>query len=669
MHSSPGRWSIGIDVGGTFVDIVAVSTRGMLKTAKRARDERSAAEAVLHTLDDFLKRERIGAADVERVLHGTTVATNALLERRQPPVGMLLTRGFRDILTLGRQSRRDLYARFVPRQTPVDVFPEALRFEIEGRIDASGREILALNEEDVRKAGAALVASGTTAAGICFLHAHANPEHELRARDLLSPALQLSLSSEVDPRPREYERALTTALDAYVKAAVAGYVDAFRKGLALRRLPAPLLMRAAGGVADAPACLERPLSLAMSGPAAAVSGACALLDGETRAGLAMSLDVGGTTTDVALLEAGVPRFGEALAVADLLMRMRSVEVTSIAVGGGSLVRINAAGGLRIGPDSSGAFPGPASFARGGQSATITDAFAVIGLLPGTLAGDLPLDAGRAREAVRRDAAGPLGTSPEDAAWSIISVANAMLAESVKQVALARGRDPRDATLVAAGGGGGLHVAEVAKLVGARRALIPPGPGVIAAYGLLCSPALSVLEQALDVPLESAQLAASARGLLHEASRMKPLEAYGASALVAFVDVCYLGQEFSLEVPYDPAVDTALQLVKRFDEEHRRIRGQEFQSERRARGLRVAVQQAAPRIPVPEIDYVSPKEATRRIFVPAQIDCPILPRGALSGNGAGPLLIEAQDTTIWVPSGWRWHALDRGALVLEAEVSQ
>jgi N-methylhydantoinase A/oxoprolinase/acetone carboxylase beta subunit len=385
----------------------------------------------------------------------------------------------------------------------------------------------------------------------------------------------------VDPRPREYERALTAALDAYVKAAVAGYLEALAKGVMERGYPAPLLMQAIGGVAPIRACVERPLALAMSGPAAAVSGACALLDAQTRAGLAVTMDVGGTTTDLALLEAGTQRFAEELQIGDLLLRLRSVEVTSIAVGGGSVVRVNDAGGLRVGAESTGAFPGPAAFARGGSHATLADAFVVAGLLPATLAGGLRLDRPLAAAAVRREAAEPLGATLEQAAWSIIEVANAQLAEAVKQVALARGHDPRDATLVAAGGGGGLHAAEVATRVGMRRVLIPPGTGVIAAYGLLSCPALTLLERALDLPLESSGLAPAIRGLLDEASRAKPLDGYGAQALEAFVDVCYAGQEFSLEVPCDPGVDTAQQLANRFDEEHRRIRGQAFEGQRRA----------------------------------------------------------------------------------------
>jgi N-methylhydantoinase A len=182
MAGAAERWSIGVDVGGTFVDIAAASSRGALKSAKRARDEHGAAESVLHALDEFARGEGIRPEATDRLLHGTTVATNALLERRQPPVGVLLTRGFRDILALGRQGRRDLYARFVARQTPVDVFPEHLRFEADGRIDASGRELAPLNEGDIAAAAAALASRGASALAICFLHAHVNPAHERRAR-------------------------------------------------------------------------------------------------------------------------------------------------------------------------------------------------------------------------------------------------------------------------------------------------------------------------------------------------------------------------------------------------------------------------------------------------------------------------------------------------------
>lgn len=643
------RWSLGIDVGGTFVDLSAVSSAGERRVRKRALGADGPGGAVLAVLDEFLAAEGIAPASVDRLLHGTTVATNALLERRSPPVGVLLTEGFADILTLARQDRADLYARTVPPQPGQALFPEQLRHGIGGRMDAAGTELAPLDEKAVTEAGKALAAEGVQAIAVCFLHSPLNASHERRARELLAiaaPGVRVSLSCEVDPRPREYERALTTALDAYVAGAVAAYVRELEAGLKARGIVAPLLMRSEGGVASVEACLAVPLSLAMSGPAAAVNGLCALLDAEAKDGLAIGMDVGGTSTDFAVLEGGAPPFGESLRVGDLRLRVRSVDVHSIALGGGSVIAVDAVGGLRIGPRSMGAWPGPACFGRGGDRATLTDAFLVAGLLPETLAGGLALDRALASAALERDVARPLGLGVPDAALAALRVANAMLADAIKRVAVGRGADPREATLVAAGGGGGLHAAAAAQMAGARRVLVPPSPGLAAAHGLLGTAQTHSVERPVDLPLDTeagrASLARVVRDLLAVAPPAQH-PAYAAPKASVFVEACYAGQEFSLEIPLDPATDLSGDtLARRFDERHRRVRGQAFPNPRRVRAVRVVQQHAAPAVPPPPAGWRG--EAMR---------------------GSGAVVLSSDDTTVVVPDGWTWSREPAtGVLVLE-----
>ncbi|WP_420224618.1 hydantoinase/oxoprolinase family protein [Pigmentiphaga litoralis] len=450
-------WEVAVDVGGTFVDVIAVSPDGVVHPSKHARRGAAPAEAVLAAVDAVASVQGFCGADVTRWLHGTTLATNLLLEQDAAPIGVLVPRGFADVLTLGRQSRRDVYASHVGVQTPVDLIPEDLRIEIDGRLDARGIEIEPLTRSSVAQALAALHAAGVRSVAICLLFSHRNPAHERQVAAWcaeLSPALQVSLSSDVDPRPREFERWLTTAMDAYVKPGVSAYLQALKAGLAERGYPAPWVMRSFGGIAPVDECAALPIALAMSGPAAAVNGVARMIDPATSASVAISIDIGGTTSDLSLLEQGAARYTQALAVGQLDLRVRSLDIVSIAMGGGSIVRVTTAGALRIGPDSAGARPGPAAYGQGGQLATVTDCLVVLGRLPERLASGLMLDRGKAEAAVNESVAAPLGLSVAAAAAAALAVANASLAEAIKRTAFAAGVNPREVTLVAAGGGGG-----------------------------------------------------------------------------------------------------------------------------------------------------------------------------------------------------------------------
>ncbi len=492
MRAAP--WSLGVDMGGTFVDAVALHEDGRSVALKHPRAGRRLAEPVVEALDRLCAQAGIAAAEVGRVVHGATVVTNLLLELDQPPVALLLTRGFGDVPVLARQDRRALYEPVVAPAVPeAALFPRPLRFEIGGRIDTEGREVEPLDLQALDAVADAIAAAGVRAVAVGLLFAHRQPAHEqqvgawLRAR---LPQLQVSLSHEVDPAPREFERWLTTALDAYAKPLAAGYLEALAAALSARQLPAPMLMHSEGTVRPWQELAARPIGLAMSGPCAALRGVAACLDDVDRRGAVLTLDVGGTSADIGLLHGGQPAFAEALECGGLPIRQRCVDIASIAIGGGSVLQVLAGGALRLGPRSQGAWPGPAAYGEGGLLATLSDALCVLDRLPAQLAGGLVLDRRAAEAALARDVAGPLGLPLAGAADAVVQAAAAHMVEALKTHAFQRGLDPADALLVAVGGGGAQHAAEVAALAGMKAVRVLPQAGVMAALGMVRGPAAS-----------------------------------------------------------------------------------------------------------------------------------------------------------------------------------
>jgi len=480
-------WSLAVDMGGTFVDAVALRSDGHITALKYPRAGRRLAEPVVEALDQLCAQSGIGPSDIGRVVHGSTVITNLLLELNEPPVALVLTRGMRDVPVLARQDRKELYEPVIAPALPeAKLFPEPLRFEIGGRIDAEGREVEPLDLSAVDAIADAVVAAGVRALAIGLLFSHRNPAHERALRAALQarlPDIYISLSSEVDPQPREFERWLTTALDAYAKPLAADYLHALAEALKVRGLPALRLMRSAGGTAPWRDLAEQPIGLAMSGPCAALQGVAACLGAS---GPAIILDIGGTSADISILLDGRPTFTDALDCGGLPIRQRCADITSIGIGGGSVVSVLPGGALRLGPRSQGAWPGPAAFGLGGDLPTLSDALCVLDRLPPRLAGGMVLDRAAA-EAALGDVAAALGLSVARTAEAVVSAAAAGMAEALKTHAFQRNLDPADAVLVAIGGGGAQHAAEIAELAGMRRVLVMPHAGVMAALGMLCSP--------------------------------------------------------------------------------------------------------------------------------------------------------------------------------------
>lgn len=655
---------IGIDIGGTFTDAVLRGGDGTLRSLKVPSTPDDPARAVGHALARLLGAET-RPEDVRRFLHGTTVATNAILEGNAAPVGLITTRGFADVIELGRMTRSSNYDLMFGPQTPVGLVPPERRMEVTERIGADGTVWEPLDEAEVAEAARALEAGGAKAIAIAFLFAFLDASHERRAAEIVRatcPGMAVSLSSEVDPAPREYERTCATAFDAALKPVMSDYLGRIEGIIEGAGVAVPLqVMHSRGGLLGAGTARGKPIRLTLSGPSAAAIGAAAVLRG---AGFpdGVSIDVGGTSADVAVIRAGAPALRMDGMIGTFPVRVPTADVLAIAAGGGSIAWIDDAGGLRVGPRSAGAAPGPACYRRGGTRPTVLDASVVLGLVDPTrfAAGELALDADAAAEAIEREIAGPLGIGLREAAVAIHRVINATMAEAVRQVTVARGVDPRELPLVPAGGGGGLHAYAIAEDLGQTRIVVPAAPGVLAAMGLLDAPlehdsARGFGRVTDSLPEEELRTAIAE---LVEQTRAA-MAAEGAAAdsadILVTASASYVGQGHSLdvEIAHDSAAPGAA-IRAAFIEAHRTAYGHARQAPVRLVALR-----AVRRLRSPEMALRLPLRAVgERSTRPAVIDgvaqqVAVVPRAALAPGEVlhGPAILEQDDTTLVVPAGW------------------
>jgi len=480
--------TVSIDCGGTFTDVSLVeNATGKSWNVKTSSTPHDPSEGFIDGIEKVLKVSGFAPSEVSQVFHGTTVATNAILEGRGALSAMLTTAGFRHVLEIGRHDiprNANMYSWVKPKR-PVP--PERI-FEVEGRIDFRGNELWPLIDDDVRKAAETIKRLGIRAVAVCFLHSYANPEHERRARDIIlevHPEAMISLSSEVLPVFREYERSMATLLNVYVMPLVSTYVERLEGRLAEKGIFAPLLlMKSSGGVTSAQTIRREPLLTALSGPAAGISGA---VQAGNEVGLKdlITIDIGGTSADICLIKGGRAVITTEGQIGTWPLTVPMIDITTIGAGGGSIAQVSASGILTVGPESAGAVPGPACYGRGGERATVTDAHAVLGnLLPHLLDGALSLDREAAIRVVKADVADPLGLSVEEAAQGIIDVINNNMMAAIRLISIERGHDPRDFALLPFGGAGPLHGAALAELLGARTILLPSSPGVLSSVGLL-----------------------------------------------------------------------------------------------------------------------------------------------------------------------------------------
>jgi N-methylhydantoinase A len=678
-----GAWEIGVDIGGTFTDVVCRRPGGPLHVMKVPTSRADPSVSVLASLDELRNSHAVLPSDLSRFAHGTTVATNAVLERKGAKIGLVTTQGFRDVLEIGRQSRRQMYDVVLRPQTPVFLAPGRVRKEVSERVSAAGEVVTPLDEAGLRRVVDELVEDGVEAIAVVFLFSFANPVHERRARDLILqsyPDLMVSASHEVDPAFREYERTVATAFDAYLKPAVDRYLARLEEGLARSGAPVPLqVMQSRGGLTSAAVARGRPVRLFLSGPAAGVVGG-RIAGASAGDGDLITIDVGGTSADIALISRRKPLIRSEGDVGGFVVRTPMVDVNTIGSGGGSIARVDAAGGLKVGPQSAGSEPGPACYGRGGTQATVCDASVVLGYLdPDYFAGGtFKLNAQLAFDIVGRMVARPLGLSVEAAALGIHRVLNAQMAEGIRQVSVRQGIDPRTYALVPLGGAGGLHATALASELGMTRVVVPRLPGVLAAAGLLAAPVEHEVSAAFASPIDTLDLGAFRtviRDLDARATVLMKSEhiAAGDVTVTYFADVCFIGQSYTLEIPVDPArPDAAERLYEDFLVAHDRVYGHAFRAPAKITALR-AVHQAGGSDDIAEMRLAPSGTSVdlppRQIHVSGFADAVqarVLARDAMPAGFefAGPALIQQSDTTTLVEPGWSGRVDAAGNLVLE-----
>jgi N-methylhydantoinase A/oxoprolinase/acetone carboxylase beta subunit len=674
---------IGVDIGGTFTDIVALGRDGRLALTKVPSTPKDLLEGIAAAVRSILAIAGAEPGDVERFIHGTTVATNAILEQKGAVTAVLTTEGFEDVLELGRMKRSRMYDLAMDPETPTFLAPRRRRVGIRERLDAKGHVLVPLNEVDVRESVQGLRAQGVSAVAVCYLFSFVNPVHERRTREIvaaLAPEISVSLSSEVDPTFREYERLCVTAFDAYlgpvVKRYLAGLADTLH-GLGVAA--PPLIMRSRGGIVSAALAARQPVTLFLSGPAGGVIGARFAAE---RSGVRdfVSLDMGGTSNDVGVVRDGAPLLAGEGSIGPYPVRTPMVDVNTIGAGGGSIAWIDAAGGLRVGPRSAGAEPGPACYGRGGDEATVTDASVVLGYLnPARFAGGaMALDVAAAERAVaaigRR-----IGVEPVAAAAGIHRVVNARMADQIRLVTIKRGYDPRQFSLVVLGGAGPVHGAALADQMGMAEVLVPEAPGVLAAFGLLAAviehhhartlQARTDVADLSDVNQCLAELDAIGRARMDEEGVPAHEVRVGYAA-----DMRYVGQAYELEVPIGAPLtrERVPEIVAAFHAAHERVygyaRSQQFVEFVNFRAVhtyplpRPAVRPAARASGTPADARIGERRAYFGAgYVPTALyERARLPQGA---RLAGPAIVEQDDTTTVIPPGVTALVDDAGNLRL------
>jgi len=603
-------YRLGVDVGGTFTDLLLVNeSDGSTHTAKVPSTPEDSSIGVLNGIARVCDSAGVDPAQISQVMHGTTVATNTMLTMTGARVGLITTQGYRQVLQIARSFVPGGLGGWVVYNQSKPLAPLALTVEADERIGADGTIVRKLNERQIRAALKTLATKGVEAITVSLINSFANPVHERAvariARQVL-PGLPISLSSDVVPEMQEYERTVTTVADAYVKPRVGSYLKNLQRELKRSMKKVNLhVLRSDGGLASAKAAQKFPVNLLMSGPAGGVSGAIWIAEQAGFKNL-ITFDMGGTSTDVCLVEGGRAQLRRETTVGDVTVRASSVDVRSVGAGGGSIAHVpELTRALRVGPDSAGADPGPAAYGQGGAAPTVTDANVVLGYLPSAarLGGELELNRDNAETAVQT-IADAMGLSLEQAAAGIIDIVNENMFGALRLVSVEKGYDPRDFALIAFGGAGPLHANALGRLMSSWPVIIPPGPGVLCAYG---DATTRVRDEASRTFIKrfSDTKATDVAGHLDRLARQagKSLAAEGVSSREQSVhfeaDIRYSGQGLSLTVDVDPA---ALRrrvgldaIAAQFDEKHEQLFTFTLDAEKEFVNLRAVVQGKAPQV--------------------------------------------------------------------------
>lgn len=570
--------TVGIDVGGTFTDVFVRDTdRNDWIVHKVPSTPPAFGDGFMRGLTEAVDKAGATAESVHRVVHGTTVATNCILTQSGARLGFLLTEGCRDILYIGIGWRPKMYDLDMDPVEPLFLAPRRRSLEVTERLDYEGNVLIPLDENKLRQVASTLVDEhGIEVFVVCFLHSYANPKHEQRCREILNemyPDIPVTLSSDVLPRRREYRRLVVAGFDGYVKPVVTNYLNELIDKLDAAKVDAPLhVMQSHGGVGGVENVIERPVGTVLSGLAAGVIGAANV---GASAGFpdCISLDMGGTSTDVALIRGGQPLITNEGSFEDYPLNVPMIDVRTIGAGGSSIAYVDEGGALKVGPESAGADPGPACYGRGGKQPTVTDASLVLGYLnPESFAGGLDIDVELSRKAIESQIAEPLGMSLLEAALGIHAIVNSNMAQTLRLVSIKRGHDPRDFVLIPFGGAGPLQGGRLAENANINRILVPPTPGVLSAMGLMLAPiqheALASFEMpASDVTLEKLQQTFTPLDEQNTRKMTNDGVDPAASKAEYFAEIRYLGQSHQLEVSMGSsltpdAVQNALGLFNR-----------------------------------------------------------------------------------------------------------
>ena len=669
---------VGIDVGGTFTDFV-VSDGGELRIYKLPTTPDDQSRAIV----DGLKDLGVEAADV---VHGMTVATNALLERKGAQTALLTTEGFADVLVLGRQNRPHIYHLYQER--PPTLVADPWRLEVAERVTHTGEVARALDEEQVRELAARLATAEIESLAIAFLFSYRNPDHEIRAAELIRatcPDLPLSLSSEILPEYREFERTSTTVINAYVQPLVARYLQRLAQALEHSSVR---IMQSNGGAIGLQQAAAQAARVVLSGPAGGVVGAydVARQAAEVEVGndpdsgnageaepRIITFDMGGTSTDVALCPGSIPATSEST-ITDLPLRLPVIDIHTVGAGGGSIALVDAGGALHVGPRSAGAVPGPVCYGRGGLEPTVTDANLVLGRLdPGGFLGGkgavtLDLDAA---QSVMAALGAQLNLTAEEAALGVVRVANATMERALRRVSVERGYDPRLFSMVPFGGAGPLHACELAASLGIRQVLVPPIPGVLSAYGMLVADvvhdsSISVLGDAAHLALNPQPIQKAFEDLQETVRDVLAREGFSRPAVSARLDMRYKGQSYELPVALSLPIDAAAlgEAVTAFHAAHARRYGYDMAAEPveivtlRVRGRGSAPAPRLPQAPLASADAGAARIGAKDVWFSSDgpTGCACYDRRLLQpGNRfIGPAIVYQFDTTIVVAPGWHAH---------------
>ena len=693
-------WQVAIDIGGTFTDVVALDEEsGEREVVKVPSTPADPSRAFIHGLKELLSKLNLSPIQVGRLLHGSTVATNAILEGKYSPMGLIVTRGYREMLECARQTVPGDFGAVTYWIKPPRVVPLEFVLEVDGRLNHHGDELSPLEEEQVRAVGREFRELGFKAIAVSLLHSYRNPIHERRVRELIDeeyPECFISISSDVISEYREFERTLTTCLNTGLMPLVSSYVMRLQEELSNIGVGSKLyMMKSSGGVTEADVLSDRPIGVVLSGPAAGVLGACA---NATEAGFGeiLTLDMGGTSTDISLIEGGGPKLLSEGKIDIYDVKSPMIDMSTVGAGGGSIAWLSTNKSLRVGPQSAGASPGPICYGKGGTEPTVTDANLVLGRIsPYLLGGDVELDHELARETIGTQIGDPLSMSIEEAADGILQIAVNNIAAGIRLISVQRGRDPRRYTLFAFGGAGGLHACRIAEFVDISRILVPRSPGATSAEGLLHSD-IRVDDVITEVQREDRL---DIEALANQFRKLRDRVLTGLAGqgftndsvrLETFLDIRYAGQAYELRIPLfltDEGMsgripgDAIAQAVKDFHTAHDDRYGYSYRTQELVEIVNIGVtgfgllsRPPIARRESPSRTWDDALKYRRKVYVRSDatagvmVDCPVYERARLplEMSLSGPAIIEQYDSTLVLEPGWELAVNDLGLMTLNRE---